>query len=128
MSEDFLKRIANGPAFLLLGQRYLAIERGIDPLLAEFRSKYRITAPSRGYFDLLARGTGDSDETVVAWLDERARRVSIPSWLSTVAQFAWSGVYASAVDSVWPAAFRLPWRDVQPIFDEQYRPSDPRNR
>ena len=32
------------------------------------------------------------------------------------------------IDIVWPKAFRKDWRELQPILDEIYYPSDPRNR
>ena len=37
-------------------------------------------------------------------------------------------MYTSAVDSLLPPAFRKAWRGVQPLIDEKYVPSDPRNR
>ena len=121
-------RLKDGPMFLLLGQNYLSIETGRDPLLAEIRRKYSVESGTRGYFDLFARQTGDSDTQILAWIDERCRRIAIPRWLLEVAQLPWNGTLASAFDTVWASAFRLPWRDVQPIFDDRYRPLDPRSR
>jgi hypothetical protein len=36
----FVERLQAGPAFLLLGQRYLSLETGSDPLLGEITRRY----------------------------------------------------------------------------------------
>ncbi len=38
--EDFYSQLKRGPAFLMLGQSYLAAESGTDPFLKEILRKY----------------------------------------------------------------------------------------
>src|SRR5688500_15881786 len=101
--SGFYERLKEGPMFLLLGQGYLGVETGRDPLLAEVRRKYSIEQPTRGYFDLFARESAAAEGPFLAWLDERCRRLAIPHWLLESAQLPWNGVLASAIDTMWPA-------------------------
>lgn len=111
----FFSRIKDGPAVLLLGQKYLSLGTGFDPFLSELRRKYGTNEEQQGYFTILDSGAADSPEASLAWLDELSRRISPPEWLRGVAQFPWSSVYSSAIDSVWSTAFRSPWRTLQPV-------------
>jgi hypothetical protein len=122
--------LTQGPAFLLLGQKYLALESGTDGLLSEVAKKYvgashRATAT---YDSILDTQASAAVEASLAWIEERCRRISPPDWLVTIADFPWSGVVTSAIDTVWWSAFRRPWRELQPLFEEKYRPVNPRNR
>jgi hypothetical protein len=126
--SDIARRLARGPTFLLLGQEYLALEAGFDPLLREVGRKLGTREPPSSYLSLLDEDLPMPREAWLAWLDERCRRIAIPKWLETVAEYPWSGLFTSAIDSVWPRAMRRPWRELQPLFEEKFRPSDPRNR
>jgi hypothetical protein len=126
--QSFCEQLKKGPAFLFLGQRYLGLQSGTDPFLAEVLRKYTDTSTQTSYFDIFNSRAGQSPEAAIAWMEERCRRLSAPAWLRLVASFAWNGVYTSAVDSIWPSVFRNSWREVQPIFEESYKPRDPRNR
>jgi hypothetical protein len=112
----------------MLGQRYLALETGDDPLLREVARRLQHDNPLMSYSDLLRTSLPMDRETWLAWLDERCRRINEPTWLARAADFPWSGFYTSAIDSVWPNVFRRPWRELQPLFEERFRPADPRNR
>jgi len=127
-TNDFLARVKRGPAYLLLGQDYLRLGSDRDPLLALVASRYADGAEVSDYASLLSLDLDRDANAALAWLDERCRRIEPPEWLSESAAFAWSGVYSSAIDTVWPRAFRQQWRDMQPIYEERYRPGDPRNR
>ncbi len=127
--SGFLARLRQGPAFLFLGQAYLKLQAAEDPLLALSLKKYGpAPAGTPSYNDLLSSSAGNAGEAAFAWMEERCRLISVPKWLEMVASFAWSGVYSSAVDSVWPRAFRTDWRELQSILEEKYRPRDPRNK
>ena len=127
-SETFLQMLNNGPAILFLGQDYLRAETGTDPLLAQMVSHFGAPEPPRKY-DLLWTGLkGQSSDTLVTWMSERCRRLSPPQWLKSVSSFAWNGVVSSAIDPIWLSAFRNDWRDVAPIYDDEYFPLHPRNR
>jgi hypothetical protein len=128
----FYKALKKGPAFLLLGQDYLRLESGIDPFLSEVLRKYDKTPASHlqypQYSQILEGGAKNSIESTLAWMQERCYRLSTPLWLKTVADYAWSGVYSSAIDVIWPSAFHSEWRELQHLFQEKQRPIDPRNR
>jgi hypothetical protein len=118
-----------GPAFLFLGQRYLSLETGRDPLLAEVIRKYGDTSNlPTDYWQVFDTRAHEVSETALAWMQERCNRFPKPEWLETVANFPWSGIYTSAIDNIWESAFRMPWRDLQPLYDTSLNPPDARNR
>src|SRR5690349_14297791 len=132
MDENDSKLYMNlkqGPAFLLLGQNYLRLESGVDPFLTEVLRKYGGGAQNLlNYRKILESDAQNAPETALAWMQERSDRLSIPEWLKIVASFPWSGIYASAIDSLWPRAFRTEWRELELLFEEKYNPVDARNR
>ena len=128
-TEEFAARLRRGPSMLFIGQRYLRLETGVDAFLSEIVRKYEVKAGSRlGYHQLLDCAAAQAGEAALAWMDERCRRLSVPDWVRTVGEYQWNSVYTSAIDSVWPASFRNPWRDIRSIFEERYKPGDPRNQ
>ena len=126
--QDLFNQLSGGPAVLFLGQNYLSLDTGVDPLLADIQSKFGGSATSTDYALLLEGTANQSGDSALAWMTERCRRLLPPEWLRTVAGYQWSSVYSSAVDTVWLSAFRNEWREVAPVFEEQYFPRDPRNR
>ena len=127
--SSFLAKLRQGPAFLFLGQGYLKLQAADDALLVLILKKYGgapVGNPS--YNDVLSGSAGNSADAALAWIEERCRLISVPNWLEMVASFAWSGIYSSAIDSLWPRAFRTDWRELQSILEEKYRPRDPRNK
>ena len=64
----------------------------------------------------------------LSWMSERCRRLSPSLWLQSVTEFAWNGVVSSAIDPIWLSAFRNEWRQVAPIYDDEYFPRNPRDR
>lgn len=131
-ANAFYRALKKGPAFLLLGQDYLRLESGIDPFLSEVLRKYGKTHIPHlqypQYSQILEGEAKNSIESTLAWMQERCYRLSTPLWLKTVADYAWSGVYSSAIDVIWPKAFYSEWRELQHLFQEKQRPIDPRNR
>jgi hypothetical protein len=129
VAVDFVEQLREGPAVLYLGQGYLALETGVDPLLEATRRKYELPAGARlGYAGLLTSAFGDEAPSSYSWLNERSREIPPPAWLRTVASYAWSAMVTSAVDSVWVDALREPWREVVPVYEEAHRPAEPRDR
>lgn len=126
---DFCKSLEKGPAFLFLGQDYLRLESDKDPFLSEVLRKYgkASTIPS-DYSQIFEGSAKNSSEASLAWMQEICSRLSIPKWLKTVSSYAWSGIYSSAIDVIWPNVFRSDWREIHHIFEEKYKPIDPRNR
>lgn len=129
-TDGFLARLSRGPIVLMLGQAYLRLETGIDPLLSQIYRRYLPEkASSQDYSDILGISELQDDRaTAVPWIHARAEKASVPEWLHVVAQYPWNSVYSSAVDLIWPRAFSNPWRAVQPILDPDYVPSNPRSR
>jgi hypothetical protein len=118
-----------GPAVLLLGQNYLRLETGVDPLLNEILRKYgKPNTVGVTYREIFESDVAKSPEVAVAWMQQRSELISIPKWLEVVAKFPWSNLYTSAIDSVWARAFRVEWRELHYLFDEKYKPLDLRNR
>lgn len=126
---ELYRRLSRGPAFLFLGQDYLRLESGQDTFLEEVLRKYgEIQESSFSYSNILNGEITRSIESSLAWMHRRCDLLSIPNWLKIIADFAWNGIYSSAIDSVWPKAFYTEWRELQPIFEEKYRPINPRNQ
>lgn len=126
---EFCNMLKKGPTFLFLGQDYLRLESGTDPFLSEVLRKYGRTSTDRTQYSQIFEGEAQkSIESSLAWMQERCGRLSTPQWLKTVAGYTWSGVYSSAIDVIWPSVFRTEWRELYHIFEEKYRPVDPRNR
>jgi hypothetical protein len=118
-----------GPTILFLGQGYLRLGADRDPFLDEALRKFgKAQDSSADYFSLLDSSAAANIQAALAWMDERCRRLSAPDWLKIVAGHEWSSLYLSAIDSIWQASFRLSWRELHPLFEEKYRPADPRNR
>ena len=128
-SRDLYSKLSQRPAFLFLGQDHLRLETGTDPFLEQVLGKYVAElGPCTDYSQILDGEAKESVESALAWMHQRCERFSIPAWLETVAKFPWSGVYTSAIDAIWPRAFRTEWRELQPLLEDKYRPSNPRNR
>lgn len=127
--DKFYEHLKRGPALLFLGQRHLAIESGQDPLLSEILRKYggggnRVLS----YHQIFEGEAGKAPSVALAWMHERCKRFSASESTKIISEFVWSSLYTSAIDVVWYPTFRKEWRELQPIFEESYKPSDPRNR
>ncbi|MGJ0485139.1 MAG: hypothetical protein ACR65R_11495 [Methylomicrobium sp.] len=121
------------PSFLFLGQDYLKLDNGIDPLLTSISSKYLPQNSSEkssveSYKVLLEQTEFADEHSARAWISEASRRLVEPKWLEIVSKMPWSGVYSSAIDTQLTRAFRTDWRDVQPIFSKKFFSPDPRSR
>ena len=128
VDERMFTRLKEGPAVLFLGQNYLKLEAGSDPFLSAVNQKYSESKLDQSYNDLLNSTAQDNPEAALAWMQGRCERFTAPKWLEQVATFAWSHIYTSAIDTIWPRTFRTSWRELQPILDEKYRYQNPRNR
>lgn len=128
--EIFEHLRSDRPSFLIVGQGYLALEDGLDPLLYSVISKYGAPDASKAnltYRNLLECNFEDED-AARAWISDVSRRLVSPPWLEVVAKMPWSGVYTSSIDTLLLRAFRSDWRDVQPIFSKKFIAPDPRSR
>ncbi len=127
--QNFGKRISTGPVVLFLGQNYLKLDTNTDPLLLDIQSKFGGEVSTGPHYNLILESAAKhSNNEALAWISERCRHIPAPEWLKVVANFGWNSIFSSAIDNIWMSEFRNEWRDVAPIFDEQYFPPDPRNR
>ena len=125
----FYEQLTRGPAVLFLGQDYFVAESGQDPFLSEVLRKYgKAGGLQPGYFQIFDGEAGASPAESIPWMHDRCKRFSVPESIRIISQYVWSSVYTSAIDVVWYPEFRKEWRELQPVFDENYKPSDPRNR
>lgn len=128
--DIFIPQFQKGPICLFLGQNYLSLETGSDPYLTEIVKKYSTstdTTPTN-YEKIWELKNAGNTETTLAWMHSRSERLSTPLWLTEISLFPWNNIYSSAIDSMWTKAFKNEWREVNKIFSDDYRPSDPRNR
>lgn len=126
--ESFWQKLNNGPSVLFLGQRHLWIETESDPLLGQITNRFGGGDDTADYGQILRGSAYLDSDAALAWMSERARVLSTPDWLTRVAGFAWNGVISSAVDTIWMSAFRNAWREVAPIYSDEYFPRNPRSR
>lgn len=127
--EEFHIALKRGPAFLLLGQNYLQLESGTDSFLSEVLRKYGAENHGSPQYDQIFQGGAQkSINSSLAWMQERCKRLSVPQWIDSAANFSWSGVYTSAIDTIWLRGFDTEWRELEALFNEKYNPIDPRSQ
>lgn len=113
---------------MLLGQKYLALETGKDRFLQMISKKYNSQSLEESYKSLLDWGITEDDATVFSWMYKLSKSIPTPEWISSIAKIPWSSVYTSSYATILTRAFESDWRSVQPITDERYRVSDPRDK
>lgn len=98
--EDLVNRLEQGPSFLLLGQKYLSLESGEDPLVGPVsRAADAVTGTGRlDLYQLLLSVPPERKEAVLSALSSAASELSTPAWLDMVAGLPWNGVFSTAVD------------------------------
>jgi hypothetical protein len=127
ISSDLEVQLRRGPSIALLGQASTAIE-GTDGLLSAIVAKYGGSQSAVGYYGLLDSSASEAAESALAWMHAQAAAIKLGNHLSTIALFPWNAVYTSSISSTIVEIFRSDWRQTEPIFDETYQPSNPRNR
>lgn len=125
--EDLISRLEQGPSFLLLGQKYLCLESGEDPLVGTVSRSAEDLANASDLYSLLLRVRGEKREAVLASLAKAAAELTAPAWLNVVTGLPWNGVFSTAVDSLFLRTLRSDWRQVQPVASSAFRPSTPRS-
>ncbi len=127
--QDLATRLVHGPAILLLGQNYLKLESGEDLFLTGIMKKFDGSVASSAFYDdLLSSSAQTAPENALAWMHTLSDRLSIPAWLQTVSEFAWSSVFSSAIDTIWSRALRKEWRDIYPVYSSDVNPLEQRSR
>jgi len=128
MSDQFLERLNRGPAALLLGQAHLRLGGSLDPFLAAISRKLSVDSLTTLSYSILFTPTASVDPALQEWLDAKSRTFATSPQLDVIAQYAWIGVWCSAIDTLWAEAFENSWREVQKVFSENFHSPDPRNR
>lgn len=125
--EGLVARLEQGPAYLFLGQRYLLLESGEDPLVGPVSRAAGTASDTAGIYRLLLGVPSNRKQPVLSALAEAAATLAEPAWLRIVANLPWNGVFSTAVDSLFLRALRNEWRAVQPVASSSFRPSSPRS-
>ncbi|MFP3591944.1 hypothetical protein [Chryseobacterium sp. SIMBA_038] len=128
MYDEIIKKLEVGPAVLMLGQKYLSLETGVDPFLKMISKKYNNQDFTESYSSILEWNISEDTSTVLSWMYRLSKSIPTPEWITSIAKIPWSSVYTSAFDTIPTRAFEADWRTVQPIYDEKYRVSDPRDK
>ena len=127
--EDLIKRINSGPKFLFLGQEYLKLELNEDLFLKQVVRKYgSVDDSTHSYNAIFSTTAFKNAEEAYAWMLTRCVNIPIPQPLEIISQLDWNGIFTSAFDNIFPRSFMSEWRDTQPIFDDEYIPSDARSK
>lgn len=125
---DLFQRLKKGPSILFLGQNYLKLDLGYDPLLKDIMDKYADGNKLSNYSDILDSNISKSIETSLAWIQNKCEHLTVPNWLHTVASFSWNSIYTSAIDNFLTRVFQSEWREFHPILTNKYNPEDSRNK
>lgn len=129
--NDLYTRLERNPAVLMLGQGYLSIGSGEDRFLRRVIERFasETTARWSGAYNALFSDKPPHDgNSTLEWLQHLSDSIVGPEWLSVLADFPWNAVFSSAIDTVWLRVLRKPWRELFPVFEEQYVPLEPRSR
>jgi hypothetical protein len=126
-NQALLERLDRGPCFLLLGQRYLSIETGSDPLAGPLARALGVNEPQQSvYRAVLGLAPGQRQAAAKA-LTEAGRALVLPPPVRTTLEFPWNGVFSSAVDPAWRAGLQREWRTIQQIVPQRDRTRVSRN-
>ncbi|MFJ9877801.1 hypothetical protein ACIRVI_32760 [[Kitasatospora] papulosa] len=119
--QALFERLDRGPSFLFLGQSYLSIETGHDPLVGPLaRSLGMDNLPETAYQAILGAAP-DSREAAAKALSDAGRALVLPPSLKTTLEFPWNGVLSSAVDPSWRLGLKQGWRTVQETVPQRDR-------
>lgn len=118
----FYRRLDRGPAVLLLGQAHMLMDETTD-LIEEARSLRYPSSEDGGPWNWLL----SADPAAAPWLSTKLAGISPSSGLRDVAEYPWSSVLGSSVDTVWQSAFGDTARRTRAVLDPTELVPDPRN-
>jgi hypothetical protein len=115
------ERLDRGPCFLLVGQRYLSLETGSDPLAGPLARALGVDELRGGvYKSLFGIDPGRRQEVSKA-LTQAGRTLVLPPPVQTTLDFPWNGVISSAVDPAWRSGLEREWRTIQQTIPQRDR-------
>lgn len=124
---DLLERLDRGPCFLLLGQRYLSINTGSDPLIGSLGRVVGRDGMQRGVYQTILSIETDQRQAAFKALTNAGHALVLPPPVRTALEFPWNGVLSSAVDPAWRTGLQLEWRTVQQSVPQRDRTQVSRN-
>lgn len=127
-AREFCLQLKQGPAFLFLGQDYLKLDTGKNPFLQGILRKYGGDSPGESYDEVFQSSAAADGNNSIAWMDGLCDRLAAPQWLETISHYPWSGVFSSSFDDIWLRTFRIPWRDIQSVYEDKYKFHNIRSR
>lgn len=132
INDALLHRINNGPQVLFVGQCYLAKDTGEDQFIKSCCKKFGNNKfkydSSIGYQNLLNLNIEKDFEATLTWMENLCKNISVPSWFENVAEFPWSNIYTTSIETILLRAFKEEWRNIQPLYDDSFRVLDFRNK
>lgn len=127
--ETIIKRLQDGPSILFVGQNYLSLDTGSDYILQKVASKYLDDNLSDLSYQLFTKlDNQENKNEIFHWLQGLCKSISTPYWLEEIAKYPWSSVYTSVYDTILERAFETEFRSTQPIVNDSFILSDPRNK
>lgn len=124
---DFFEKIKSGPSVLFLGQSFIRINGQDDPFFKKVCQKYKLNEEANSYSELF-NIQEENSEAKLAWMSNLSNILTAPTWLETISRVAWSSVYTSSILTLLDNIFKNEWRDIQPIYNKNFKISDPRNK
>ncbi|MFP3681389.1 hypothetical protein SB725_30370, partial [Pseudomonas sp. SIMBA_041] len=100
MYDEIIKKLEVGPAVLMLGQKYLSLETGVDPFLKMISKKYNNQDFTESYSSILEWNISEDTSTVLSWMYRLSKSIPTPEWITSIAKIPWSSVYTSAFDTI----------------------------
>ncbi|MFG3514586.1 P-loop NTPase [Streptomyces bobili] len=125
--QALFERLDRGPCFLLLGQRYLSIETGSDPLTGPLARALGVGELQQSVYQTVLGIDPARRQAVANALTEAGRALVLPPPARTTLHFPWNGVLSSAVDPAWRAGLRREWRTIQQSVPQRDRTRVSRN-
>ncbi|WSA78836.1 ATP-binding protein [Streptomyces sp. NBC_01799] len=125
--QALLERLDRGPCFLLLGQRYLSIDTGSDPLTGPLTRALGGDGLQPSVYRTVLSVDADQRQAAYKALTDAGRALVLPPPVRTTLEFPWNGVLSSAVDPAWRAGLQSEWRTVQQGVPQRDRTRVSRN-
>ncbi|MGW0930029.1 P-loop NTPase [Streptomyces sp. NPDC002644] len=119
--QALFERLDRGPSFLFLGQSYLSIETGHDPLAGPLARALGLDHTPDSAHQAILSAPPDGRDAAAKALSDAGRTLVLSPSLKTTLEFPWNGVLSSAVDPSWRLGLKQNWRTVQETVPQRDR-------
>ncbi len=123
--SELFSAMAEGPSVLLLGQDLLRVYDGEDYFLTACKARFDL-ASADSYANLISN-CGDSEDLMSIW-HNISSHIAVPDAIERLVALPWNCVLTSSIHDVLDRALAADWRLVNPVFNDNTFPSDPRSR